>query len=280
MPVSHRGSLLLWGRLCSQADVGDGWKGREETQTLLSSQSCARFPHCRGIYPGETWPVPAAAGGAEGLHQRGRGWGVCPACHSTCSPCRKAASLLALRLEPARTFRDAGCWLRAVPGLMALPPARSAFESPCPEPGSGAGEDGQITSSWSRLPPHVVCLVGHCKPRASGHALPFHLCLRAVQEPRWSEIGPGPLELPVTLPRASLALCQGAMWCSGACGCLAGPLAPQLPKGLGEDVFVPQSLQSCLPSCPGHLECVGERGTGATGVSGEGELEASREHGV
>lgn len=69
--------------------------------------------------------------------------------------------------------RDTGCWLRAVPGLPALPPARNAFESPCPEPGSGAGEDGQITSSWSQLLPHVVCSVGHRKPRMSGHALPF-----------------------------------------------------------------------------------------------------------
>jgi len=64
-------SPLPWGHLCGRAGVGDGWGRREQTWTLLSSQSRARFPHRQGIYPGETQPVPAAAGGAEGLHRPG-----------------------------------------------------------------------------------------------------------------------------------------------------------------------------------------------------------------
>lgn len=64
---------------------------------LLSARSCARFAHCQGICPGEAWPVPAMAGGAEGLHQQGRG----SARHV--APYRRAVSLFALWL-PARTF--------------------------------------------------------------------------------------------------------------------------------------------------------------------------------
>lgn len=143
--------------------------GREERQVL---EACPVPP--QGACPGETRPVPAAMA-ARRVYAGRVGAGI-PAQHV--APCAVPAGEQRLSLprcgwsQPGPS-RDAGCWLGAVPGLAALPPARSTFESPYPEPGSGAGEDGHITSSWSRLPAHVVCLVGHCKPGAPGRALPF-----------------------------------------------------------------------------------------------------------
>lgn len=94
--------------------------------------------------------------------------------------------------------------------------------------------------------------LGTASPERRAVPFPFHLCLRAVQEPLWSQTGPAPLESPVTLPRVSLDPRRGAVQCSSGRGCLMGPLSPRLPEGLWEDVFVPQLLQSCPTSCPGH----------------------------
>lgn len=64
------------------------------------------------------------------------------------------------------------------------------------------------------------------------------------------------------------------MWVPG------GAPLPTAAQGAGGGRVCPPVLAKLPPILSRALECVGERGTGATGVSGEGELEASREHGV
>lgn len=116
---------------------------REETPPL-SSQSCGWITRPGLCVLGKRGRFPLGA-----VVQRG---------------CTGGARWLPSPWLPARTSLRRGQLALAVPGLVALSPARSTFESPCLEPGSGVGEDGQITSSWSWLLAHVVGLLGHRKP--------------------------------------------------------------------------------------------------------------------
>lgn len=125
---------LPWGHLCDQQMLVMAGGEREETPPLLSSQSRAWIAR----------PAVCVLGSQRG--------------------CTGGSRCLPSPWLPAWTSLRRGLLALAVPGLVALSPARSTFESPCLEPGSGVGEDGQITSSWSWLPAHVVGLVGHRKP--------------------------------------------------------------------------------------------------------------------
>lgn len=135
-------------------------RGREEMRAPLGSWSRTSFLHPMGFYiMCRSTEITAVLGrGAQGkcgkflllLMQRGSwteclqpiGDGAGHGCqHPT--PCWNA---------PLLTPWCWPCWHRAVPGLAVLPPARSVFESPCPEPGSGEREDRQMTSSWTSSP--------------------------------------------------------------------------------------------------------------------------------
>lgn len=277
VPVSHRGSPLLRGHLCRQADVGDGW--RREKGDLNAPQlpeplleylswgnmaSSCRCRWCRGSAPA------------------GSGLGYLSAQHvALCIlPAGERRLSLPCGWSQPGPFRDAGCWLGAVPGLMALPLARSAFESPCPEPGSGAGEDGQITSSWSRLPPHVVCLVGHCKPRASGHALPFsplpESSAGAAVEPDRTRAFGVAHHLAQGIPRPAPGCCAvlRCMWVPG------GDPLPTAAQGAVGGRACPPALAKLPRVLPRAPERAGKYGSwGHRSPWGRG-AEAGGEHGV
>lgn len=98
------------------------------------------------------------------------------------------------------------CWHRAVPGLAALPPARSVFESPCPEPGSSEGEDGQMTSSWS-CSSSALTSRGVLGWMLWAVPFPFHLCVRAAG---------------VSAGQGILTLCQGCVVHTPHHSCMRG----------------------------------------------------------
>lgn len=173
------------------------------------------------------------------------------------------------RLQPARAV-PAGSG-RCQAHFTALPPARSAFESPCPKPGSGEGRKGRLPHPGAGAPqraPHVVRLVGRCNQRVPGRALLF-APLHKSSAGATPQPGPGPLEAPVCSCRVSLAPCQGAAWGSGAQGRLVGPLPTAAPGAVGDEFLLP------LAKLPWSLRehgpmAAGLRGRGARGEQGAG----------
>lgn len=268
VPVSHRGSPLLRGHLCRQADVGDGW--RREKGDLNAPQlpeplleylswgnmaSSCRCRWCRGSAPAGSGLgyLPNMLLCAFSLQESG------------VSPCRVAGASPDLSAtRAAGSGQCQGSWRCHWPGAPLSHPARS--QAPA------RGRTGRLPHPGASSRLTWFAWLGTASPERQAMPFPFHLCLRAVPELQWSQTGPGPLELPITLPRASLTLRQGAVRCSGACGCLVGTLSPQLHKGLWEDVLVPQPSQSCPASCPGHQSVQESMAAGAIGVPGEGEL--------
>lgn len=192
---------------------------------------------------------------------------------SSISPCPVAGAspdLPATRAAGSEQCQGSRCCHR--PGAPLSHPARSQAPArgrtgTLPHPGAGS----QLT--W-------FAWLGTASPECWAMPFPLHLRLRAVQGLRWSQTGPAPLEVPVALPGASLALHQGAVRCSGARGCLVGPLSPQLPEGLWRTCFSPSPCKAAPCPAPGTGACVEGCSTGATGVPGEGQLEASGERRV
>lgn len=97
---------------------------------------------------------------------------------------------------------------------MALPLARKAFESLCPEPGSGAEEDKHITSSQGRLPPPIVCLVGHHSLEHWAMPFPGHLCLSSAGAAMEPDQPKGLGSCPSPCPGCLTVQCCGVLRCT------------------------------------------------------------------
>ncbi|XP_036250194.1 uncharacterized protein LOC118693605 [Molothrus ater] len=132
---------------------------------------------------------------------------------------------------------------------------------PLSHPGrSGAGEDGQITSSWSRPCLTWCARLGTARPLCQAVPCRCHLqsCSGAgAAQGLWSCL------LGVPLP------CTGSVWCVRFLG---EPLCPQLHRGLCRDALVLSELSHVLPRV---LECSEGRAPGAW-RGREGKLDTSR----